>query len=90
MTKLIFGSMSLTKCAPWVTLRGKIVDEPLGADGGEDQGYELMLMERQECRGWVGADMVSCVVMCYCESPCLCCWERCCMAPFSCVKVCER
>ena len=54
MTKLIFGSMSLTKCAPWVTLRGKIVDEPLGADGGEDQGYELMLMKRQECRGWVG------------------------------------
>ena len=63
MTKLIFGSMSLTKCAPWVTLRGKIVDEPLGADGGGDQGYEL-LMERQECRGWVGVLIWYPVLLC--------------------------
>ena len=56
--------MSLTKCAPWVTLRGKIVDEPLGADGGGDQGYELMLMERQECRGWVGVLIWYPVLLC--------------------------
>ena len=64
MAKLIFGSMSLTKCAPSLTLRGKIVDEPLGADGGGDQGYELMLMERQECRGWVGVLIWYPVLLC--------------------------
>ena len=64
MTKLIFGSMSLTKCAPSLTLRGKIVDEPLGADGGGDQGYVLMLMERQECLGWVGVLIWYPVLLC--------------------------